>query len=159
MSAELTEEQGAIREMALEFAQTKLTPYAREWARRNRFPPNRSRRPRLRASGSRVRKLSTDRRSADQSASCRRGDQPQLKARAVTVKTGTLVNATLITSASHDDAESAWSKHRRRKAVLRFKANVSADAETALRRRRSDILQTQHCRAGLEGLPKTPGDV
>ena len=31
MSAELTEEQGAIREMALEFAQTKLAPFAGEW--------------------------------------------------------------------------------------------------------------------------------
>lgn len=38
MSAELTEEQGAIREMALEFAQTKLTPYAREWDEKKSLP-------------------------------------------------------------------------------------------------------------------------
>jgi alkylation response protein AidB-like acyl-CoA dehydrogenase len=38
MSAELTEEQGAIPEMALEFAQTKLTPYAREWDEKKSLP-------------------------------------------------------------------------------------------------------------------------
>src|SRR5271170_8458491 len=38
MSAELTEEQGAIREMALEFAQTKLAPFAVEWDEKKSLP-------------------------------------------------------------------------------------------------------------------------
>ena len=56
----------------------------------------------------------------------------QLKAKAVTVKTGTLVDATVIASASDDDGEAAWSGHRRRKAVHGFKAHVGVDAETAI---------------------------
>ena len=56
----------------------------------------------------------------------------QLRAKAITVKTGTLVDATVIASASHEDGEAAWSKHRRRRAVFGFKAHVGADAETAL---------------------------
>jgi transposase, IS5 family len=56
----------------------------------------------------------------------------QLRAKAITVKTGTLVDATVIASASHEDVEAAWSKHRRRRAVFGFKAHVGADAETAL---------------------------
>ena len=56
----------------------------------------------------------------------------QLKARAVTVKTGTLVDATVIAAAGRDDDEAAWAKHRRRKAVFGFKAHVGADADTAL---------------------------
>jgi IS5 family transposase len=56
----------------------------------------------------------------------------QLRAKAITVKTGALVDATVIASASHKDGEAAWSKHRRRGAVFGFKAHVGADAETAL---------------------------
>jgi IS5 family transposase len=42
----------------------------------------------------------------------------QLRARSVTVKTGTLVDATVIASASRGDEEAAWSGHRSRKAQL-----------------------------------------
>jgi Transposase domain (DUF772) len=56
----------------------------------------------------------------------------QLRAKAITVKTGTIVDAAVIASASHKDGEAAWSKHRRRSAVFGFKAHVGADAETAL---------------------------
>ena len=38
----------------------------------------------------------------------------QLKARAIRVKTGTLVDATIIASASEDDGEGHWVKHRGR---------------------------------------------
>ena len=41
----------------------------------------------------------------------------QLKAKAVTVKTGTLIDATVIASASHQDGDAKWSAHRTRKAV------------------------------------------
>jgi hypothetical protein len=56
----------------------------------------------------------------------------QLKAKAVTVKTGTQIDATLIASASHADGEAAWAGHQRRRAIHGFKAHVGADADTAL---------------------------
>ncbi|GAN75525.1 transposase [Acidiphilium multivorum AIU301] len=37
----------------------------------------------------------------------------QLKAKAITVKTGTLVNTTIIASANKDDGEGRWVKHKR----------------------------------------------
>ena len=67
----------------------------------------------------------------------------QLKAKAVTVKTGTLIDATVIASASHLDGEAGWAAHRTRKAVHGFKAHVGADADTAL----------------VEELSVTPGNV
>ena len=56
----------------------------------------------------------------------------QLRARAVSVKTGTLVDATVIASASQGDGEAGWSGHRSRKAVHSYKAHVAADADTGL---------------------------
>lgn len=56
----------------------------------------------------------------------------QLRARAVTVKTGTLVDATVVASASRGDQEVAWSGHRSRKAIHGDKAHVAADADTGL---------------------------
>jgi IS5 family transposase len=55
-----------------------------------------------------------------------------LKARAITVKTGTLVDATIIASASETDEDGRWVKHKGRAAVHGFKAHVGADASTAL---------------------------
>ena len=84
----------------------------------------------------------------------------QLKARAVTVKTGTLVDATVIAAASQDDDEAAWAKHRRRKAIFGFKAHVGADADTALV---EEVAITpgnvNDGRAGPGALPADPGDV
>ena len=56
----------------------------------------------------------------------------QLKGQAITIKTGTLVDATVIASASYRDEEAAWVGHKRRKAIYGFKAHVTADADTAL---------------------------
>jgi hypothetical protein len=86
-------------------------PSSREsGTRRNRFPPKRSGRPRLRALGGHG--FGSSRRIGARRIEARAVDgvTSQLKARAVTVKTGTLVDATAITSASHDDAEAAWSR-------------------------------------------------
>ena len=84
----------------------------------------------------------------------------QLKARAITVKTGTLVDATVIASASHQDGEAAWSGHRRRKSIHGFKAHVSADADTAIV---ENLVVTpgnvNDGRAGGDALPDAPGDV
>ena len=41
----------------------------------------------------------------------------QLRAKAITVKTGTLADATVIASASHADPEAGWAGHQRRKAI------------------------------------------
>lgn len=56
----------------------------------------------------------------------------QLKLRAVRIKRGTLVDATVIASASEGDDEARWSGHRSRKAIHGYKAHVGADADTSL---------------------------
>jgi len=56
----------------------------------------------------------------------------QLKAKAIKVKTGTIVDATIIASASEGDGDGRWVKHRGKPAVHDFKAHVAADADTAL---------------------------
>jgi IS5 family transposase len=84
----------------------------------------------------------------------------QLKRRAITIKTGTLVDATIIASASKDDDEARWVKHRGRGAVHGFKAHVGADANTALVEAVS--VTPANVNDGREGpavLPEDPGDV
>jgi len=84
----------------------------------------------------------------------------QLKAKAVTVKTGTLIDATVIASASHQDGEAGWAAHRTRKAVHGFKAHVGADADTALVEELSVTPGNVHDgRAGHGALPDDPGAV
>jgi transposase, IS5 family len=84
----------------------------------------------------------------------------QLKAKAIRVKTGTLVDATIIASASEDDDEARWVKHKGRAAVHGFKAHVGADAETALV---EEIAITpanvNDGKAGPQALPDEPGEV
>ena len=53
-------------------------------------------------------------------------------AKSISVKTGTLVGATIIASASETDGDGRWVKHKSRPAVHGFKAHVGADASTAL---------------------------
>jgi hypothetical protein len=53
-------------------------------------------------------------------------------ARSVTVKMGTLVDATVVASASQGDGEASWSGHRVRKAIHGYKAHVAADADTGM---------------------------
>ena len=60
------------------------------------------------------------------------GVTSQLRSKAVTVKTGTLVDATIIASASQGDDDARWVKHKGTRAVHSFKAPVGADADTAL---------------------------
>ena len=84
----------------------------------------------------------------------------QLRAKAIRVKTGTLVDATIIASASEDDGEAHWVKHKGKRAVHGFKAHVGADAETALV---EEIAVTpanvNDGKAGSDALPADPGDV
>jgi transposase, IS5 family len=84
----------------------------------------------------------------------------QLKAKAITVKTGTLVDATIIASASEDDADGRWVKHKGKAAVHGFKAHVGADATTALVEKISITpANVNDGRAGPDALPDDPGDV
>lgn len=84
----------------------------------------------------------------------------QLKAKAITVKTGTLVDATIIRSASQGDGDARWVKHKGKPAVHGFKAHVGADADTALV---EEIAITpaniNDGRAGPDALPSDPGEV
>ena len=84
----------------------------------------------------------------------------QLKAKAIRVKTGTLVDATIIASASEGDGEGRWVKHKGRPAVHGFKAHVGADAETALV---EEVAVTpanvNDGKAGADALPDDPGEV
>jgi IS5 family transposase len=84
----------------------------------------------------------------------------QLKSKAMTVKTGTLVDATIIASASEDDDAARWVKHKGKPAVHGFKAHVGADADTALVEEVSvTSANINDGRAGPEALPDNPGEV
>lgn len=83
----------------------------------------------------------------------------QLRAKAVRVKTGTLVDATVIASASEGDGEAAWSGHRSRKAVHSYKAHIGADADTALVEAVAvKPGNVNDGRAGPAALPEVVGD-
>ena len=57
----------------------------------------------------------------------------QLDAHGVVVRTGTLVDATLLPSASiQHDPEARWAGHRRRKPVHGYKAHVATDQDAGL---------------------------
>ena len=56
----------------------------------------------------------------------------ELRAKAIRIQTGTLVDATIIASPSEADDEGRWVKHKDRKAVHGYKAHVGPDATTAL---------------------------
>lgn len=84
----------------------------------------------------------------------------QLKARAVTVKTGTMVDATVIASASEKDDDGRWVKHKGKPAVHGFKAHVGADADSALVEKISVTpANVNDGRAGPDALPDDPGEV
>ena len=76
------------------------------------------------------------------------------------MKTGTIVDAAIIASASEDDDDAHWVKHKGRPAVHGFKAHVGADADTALV---EEVAVTpaniNDGRAGPDALPDTPGEV
>ena len=84
----------------------------------------------------------------------------QLKAKAVTIKTGTLVDATIIASASESDDDARWVKHKGKRAVHGFKAHVGADADTALVEEVAiTSANINDGRAGPDALPDDPGEV
>ena len=85
----------------------------------------------------------------------------QLDASDVVVRTGTLVDATLIPSASirHDD-EARWAGHRRRKPVHGYKAHVATDQDAWLIRGVEVTTANVHDAAELAAmLPDAPSEV
>ena len=84
----------------------------------------------------------------------------QLCAQQVSVKQGTLVDATIIASASKDADEARWIKHRNRKAVHGYKAHVACDEDTALIERvKVTPANINDGKAGCDVIPDDPGDV
>ena len=84
----------------------------------------------------------------------------QLDARGVTVRTGTLVDATLLPFASiRHDNEARWVGHRRRKPVHGYKAHVATDQDAMLIRGVEVTTANVHDTAELDAiLPDAPGD-
>src|SRR5215207_3029704 len=85
----------------------------------------------------------------------------QLDAQGVVVKTGTLVDATLIASASiKTDDEARWAGHRRKKPVHGYKAHVATDEAGGLVRSVENTTANVHDGIMLEAvLPQEPGEV
>ena len=85
----------------------------------------------------------------------------QLDARDVVVRTGTLVDATLLPSASiQHDVEARWVGHKRRKPVHGTKAHVATDHKAVLIRKVEITTANVHDAACLEAvLPPEPGEV
>ncbi len=84
----------------------------------------------------------------------------QLDTLGVVVRTRTLVDATLIPSAStKHDAEARWAGHRRRKPLYGYKAHVATDQEAALIRGVKVTTANAHDASELDAiLPDAPGD-
>ncbi|MCO6419224.1 transposase [Siccirubricoccus sp. KC 17139] len=84
----------------------------------------------------------------------------QFRTKAIAVKTGTLVDGTVIAPASHADLEAGWVGHQRRKAIHSFKAHVGADADSALVEALSVTPGNVHDgRTGGGALPEAAGEV
>ena len=85
----------------------------------------------------------------------------QLDERGVVVRTGALVDATLIPSASiRHDGEARWAGHRRKKPVHGYKAHVATDQEAGLIRGVEVTTANIHDAAELQAvLPPEPGEV
>jgi transposase, IS5 family len=89
------------------------------------------------------------------------GITEQLKAKRMVVRTGILVDATLISSASiHQDGEARWAGHRRRKPVHGYKAHVATDQDAVLIEAVEVTTANVHDADLLSTvLPTEPGDV
>jgi IS5 family transposase len=85
----------------------------------------------------------------------------RLEAKGVAVRTGTLVDATLVPSASiRHDGEARWAGHRRCRPVHGDKAHVATDGGAGLVRGAEATTANVHDAAELEAvLPPEPGEV
>src|SRR5690606_798720 len=89
-----------------------------------------------------------------------RRDHPSAQSQGDPGEDRTLVDATIIASASEDDEEGHWVKHKSRPAVHGFNAHVGADAATALVEQIAVTpANINDGKAGPEALPVNPGEV
>ena len=83
-----------------------------------------------------------------------------LASRGIRITTGTIVDATIVASASEEDGDGRWVKHRGKRATHGFKAHVGCDADTALVERIAITPANMNDgRAGPDALPDDPGEV
>jgi IS5 family transposase len=86
--------------------------------------------------------------------------QLKVKVKAISVKIGRLVDATIIASARESDGDARWLKHKGRRAIHGFKAHVGADADTALVEEVAITpANVNDGNAGPAALPDDPGEV
>ena len=84
----------------------------------------------------------------------------QLLSRHVEVKQGTMIDATIIASASKDDQDARWIKHKGRKAVHGYKAHTAADTSTDLIEEiEVTPANVNDGKAGCDVVPDNPGQV
>lgn len=84
----------------------------------------------------------------------------QLNKNHIEVKTGTMIDATIIESHSRSDPEARYVKHRGKVPRYGYKAHVTADADTALIKTVStSTANVNDGKAGCCIIPDNPGDV
>ncbi len=84
----------------------------------------------------------------------------QLEAKGLVVKTGTLIDATVIGAASKDDGEAGWNAYVGRPAVRGYKAHVATDEDGGIVRKVTVTAANVHDSQGLVPvLPRHPGRV
>jgi IS5 family transposase len=84
----------------------------------------------------------------------------QLRSKHVSVRRGTLIDATIIASASKQDEEARFIKHKGKKAVHGYKAHVASDETTDLVEKvRITPANVNDGRAGCDVVPDNPGQV
>jgi IS5 family transposase len=84
----------------------------------------------------------------------------QLEVKKLVVRTGTLVDATVIRAASDGDAEAGWNAYKKGRPVRGYKAHVAADGDGGIVRAVNVTPANVHDAAGMDGLlPWHPGDV
>lgn len=84
----------------------------------------------------------------------------QLKSKAVLVKTGTLVDATIIVPASEGDDDARWVNHRGNRVVHSFKVQFGGHADAALLEESSVTSDNiNDGKAGPGPLPDNPSDM
>ncbi len=84
----------------------------------------------------------------------------QLRSQHISVRKGTLIDATIIASASRQDEEARFIKHKGKKAVHGYKAHVASDEITDLVERvRVTPANVNDGKAGCDVVPDKPGQV
>lgn len=84
----------------------------------------------------------------------------QLRSHHVSVRQGTLIDATIIASASKQDTEARFIKHKNKKAVHGYKAHVASDETTDLVEKvQVTPANVNDGKAGCHVVPNNPGQV